>query len=140
MIIGLLIPFYKERNKRKKDKVENKKKRRKKRKKENYRTARMKWNDRQSQLMFHHDEVSFYGLLIPNLSCTPRSSNIGQYHALFSQYASDTNLHTARVTHVVNREVAERKRERERERKEASIRLTRWTKVGQQLLFGHQNF
>ena len=76
----------------------------------------MKWNDRQSQLMFHHDEVSFYGLLIPNLSCTPRSSNIGQYHALFSQYASDTNLHTARVTHVVNREVAERKRERERER------------------------
>lgn len=42
-----------------------KKKRRKKRKKENYRTARMKWNDRQSQLMFHHDEVSFYGLLIP---------------------------------------------------------------------------
>lgn len=97
-----------------------KKKRRKKRKKENYRTARMKWNDRQSQLMFHHDEVSFYGLLIPNLSCIPRSSNIGQYHALFSQYASDTNLHTARVTHVVNREVAERKRERKREKRPVS--------------------
>lgn len=31
MIIALLIPFYKERNKRKKDKVENKKKKEKKR-------------------------------------------------------------------------------------------------------------
>lgn len=84
--------------------------------------VRKKWNDRQSQANVPsrsiNDGVSFYGLLIPNLSCTPgpRSSNIGQYHALFSQYASDTNLHTARVTRVVNREVAWKEKERERER------------------------
>ena len=89
--------------------------------------VRKKWNDRQSQANVPsrsiNDEVSFYGLLIPNLSCTPgpRSSNIGQYHALFSQYASDTNLHTARVTRVVNREVAWRKREGEGEREKRPV-------------------